>query len=152
MSSELTDEELVAALKDVLKQKGVSLRQISQDLEIPYRSVQNYLGGETRIPASIFLRICNYLGIESDYFIYKDFRPQASELFDAVYYALDRVGLLPTPNSETDHTNRKIFVASLTTAIADHYDRFRLKWLSRKDGGDALNERKRRRGFFEGGT
>ena len=57
------DDSLISQLRDIMKLQKVSIKTISDDLEIPYRTLQNQFSGSSKIPASTFLRIVNYLNI-----------------------------------------------------------------------------------------
>jgi transcriptional regulator with XRE-family HTH domain len=148
MSTWLDNDTIAAALKALLKKKGVSAKQLSDDVDIPYRSIQNYLSGQSRIPADILLNICNYVGIEADYFIFRDFRPRELAMYDAAFEALERRELLPAPrdNGEgsIDYFERNRFVAAFTIEVIELYDRYRNDWLARKDRGDRMGPKKRR--------
>lgn len=133
---------LSGKLKAVLKSKGVPLKALASELGIPYRSMQNYVNGETRIPADVFLEICNYIGIEADYFQYGDFKVMSSELYSAVFYALDDLGLLPDSHIERDgyqvvaedNSARKHLSMLAAKLVLERYDRYREEWLKRRDG------------------
>lgn len=79
------DDWLLIALKDALKARGVSMRHLSNQLAIPYRSLQNYLSGESRIPSDVLLRICGEIGLEADYLREGSFEVSHSDLYDAVH-------------------------------------------------------------------
>lgn len=145
MSTLLSEEELVRSLREILKSKRVSLRDISRDLEVPYRSVQNYIGGETRMPAAFFLNLCVYIGLEPDFLATQDFRPREDDLYDAVWNALHRVEIfkkLPyrisnsrdlNDGDETRIQSDQIALArKITVIIAEQYDRYRREWLDKK--------------------
>ena len=125
MSTEITDALLAERIRDVLKLAGKSQRDVSRELEIPYRSVQTYLAGETRIPATFLLALCQNIGLEPDYLVSGDFRPRRADLYDAVIRALDDMGLLP-PRDELDNSGQRAEVAGhITATIREAYDRYR---------------------------
>ncbi|WP_083850568.1 helix-turn-helix domain-containing protein [Rhodovulum sp. PH10] len=151
MSTWLQNDHLAAKLKDALKKKGVSLRDLSEALQIPYRSVQNYLSGESRIPADFLLNVCNYTGIEADFFIYGDFRLVDIELYYALFAVLDGSDLLPQLHrtdrgafDSEDQQERQRIVSGLTTALIERYDRYRADWLANRLGPENLPPGKRR--------
>ena len=140
----LSDDELIAILKDVLKRKGVSLRALSDGLNVPYRSVQNYVGGETRMPAAFLMNACAYIGIEPSYFYNKDFRPEWSDLYDAVFKALEQLEFMPAENAKAsegsgsgDGRPQVKLAAKATALISEGYDRYRTEWLNNRLGAAA---------------
>lgn len=50
-------------LKDLLKSKGLSLRQVSQELDIPYRTLQTYWLGQRLPSAECLMRLSTYFGV-----------------------------------------------------------------------------------------
>lgn len=134
MSSWLQNDQIVTRLKHVMKCKRVSARELSTALNIPYRTVQNYLSNESRIPADFLLNVCNYIGIEVDYFIYHDFKPRQGEMYDAVFELMEERGWLPSPmasaeRSLVDFSELNAFVAVVVVTLIERYDRYRSAWL-----------------------
>lgn len=83
--SKLPDDWLVVALRDALKARRVSMRHLSEALSIPYRSIQNYVSGESRIPGDVLLRICAEIGLEPQYLLTGSFEISHSDLYDAIH-------------------------------------------------------------------
>lgn len=146
MSTPLDDATLVRALRDVIKAKKVSLRTISERLGVPYRSVQNYVGGETRMPADFLLNVCSFIGIEPEYLVYGDFYLRENDLYDALAKSLERANLIePTQilrharalseDEQAAYEERLRILDLVTTLTSEHYERLRQEWLLRKDGG-----------------
>jgi transcriptional regulator with XRE-family HTH domain len=137
MSMTLSDRELANRLKDELKKRGRSMKDVSESMSVPYRTVQNYLGGDTKIPATFFLGLCQELDIEADYFISLDFRPRYEELRDAVYAAVIECGSIegylagPARNSEGKiSVNGAAYLSlqhRLASAVRELYNTFREK-------------------------
>ncbi|MCI4680427.1 helix-turn-helix domain-containing protein [Rhodoblastus acidophilus] len=128
MASDYDDARLAEALRAVIKKKRVSMKLISEKLGISYRTVQNYINGENRIPADFFLRLAHLLRIDADYFIYGDFRPHHSDLYDAVCGSLIELGLMPSLGPETPQHEREkalTLAARMTADLEARYDRFR---------------------------
>ncbi len=126
MSTDLvSDAELVERLRRVLKQKGVSQRDLSSTLGVPYRSVQNYLSGDTRIPAVFFIEVCRYIGVEMEYFGRGDFRPDFESLSDAVAAAIKESSVARPPKPEPNPT----LVARMTATISERYHQHRVSTL-----------------------
>jgi len=140
MSTEFDDSELAERLRVILKARGISQRAISKDLGVPYRTVQNYLGGEIRIPAIFFLKLCHYIGIEADYFIYQDFSLSRPDVYDAIIRALEKCDLLPprppgdTPQTDAERETwrKRIELASqMAASFGEAYERYRREWLEK---------------------
>lgn len=81
----ISDDRIIAALKSALKTRKVSMRALSESLSIPYRSLQNYFSGESRMPADVLLRICAEIGLEADYLLKSGFEVVHGDLYDAVH-------------------------------------------------------------------
>jgi len=140
MSIEFDDVSLAESLRNILKKKKVSLRQLSEALSVPYRTIQNYLAGDQKIPAVFFLRICHYIGIDPSYFIYGDFRLNQNDMYDAVYEVLDRLNLLPPHQVQNfpeggqivSSLERNQMVSSIAVQLIERYDHWSAK---RIEGG-----------------
>ncbi|WP_425486578.1 helix-turn-helix domain-containing protein [Chelatococcus caeni] len=147
MSTALNDSQLAARMREVMKLRGVSMRSLSADLGIPYRSVQNYLSGEVRIPATFLLLFCSHIGVEADYFIYGNFHPSHEELYDALFSILLEAGCLPDPKvARDDETGGEVIDSSeriavarrITAVVSERYDHYRRTWLTEKHGSRGL--------------
>lgn len=128
MASDNSEAKLAEALRSAIKKKRVSMKLISERLNVSYRTVQNYLSGENRISADFLLGLCHLLQIDADFFIYGDFRPRYYDLYDAVLASLRAEGLIPALDHETDQQVREQALAlasRMTAEIAAGYDRFR---------------------------
>jgi hypothetical protein len=68
------DEWIVTAFRDAMKAGRRTIRSVSVNTGIPYRSLQNYLAGKSRMPASVYLNLCNELAITNDYVIHRTFQ------------------------------------------------------------------------------
>ena len=140
MSIELDDVSLAESVRNILKKKKVSLKQLSEYLSVPYRTVQNYLAGDQKIPAIFLLRICHYVGLEPSYFIYGDFRLNQNDMYDAVYEVLDRLNLLPAHEIQNlneggqliSSVERNQMVSSIAVQLIERYDHWSAK---RIEGG-----------------
>ncbi|MCP5074141.1 MAG: helix-turn-helix transcriptional regulator [Rhodobacteraceae bacterium] len=131
---ELDDAELARRLRELLKVRKRSQRAVSKELDVPYRTVQNYLSGEVRIPAVFLLRLCHYLDVETDYLIYQNFELPWPDAYDAMIEALDQNALIPAqspsgaPKNETARKNmdlRNNASAKMTASFRAAYSRFR---------------------------
>lgn len=131
MSTPFDDAELAVRLRAALKKKGVSMRTISEHLEIPYRTVQNYISGSQKIPAIFLLKVCHLTGIEPSFFIYEDFKLNYWDMYDAVFEVMNRLSFLPEPQTLRDpelgitfedHTGRKALASRITADLISRYD------------------------------
>ena len=91
MSRLIEDHQVIEGVRALMKKRRVTLKLLSKELEIPYRTLQNYLNGESRFPASVFISICVYLGLEPPYIISNTFEISEWDLFDAVNVALQDI-------------------------------------------------------------
>jgi transcriptional regulator with XRE-family HTH domain len=64
------DHLLVGRIDRFLERRGITLRKFANDLKLPYRTVQNYMTGDVRLPASFLGSVCSYLGVEADYLLF----------------------------------------------------------------------------------
>lgn len=139
MSSTLDDAELARRLRDVLKQKGISQRDISAGLDMPYRTVQNYLSGEIRIPATFVFRLCHLIDVEPDYLLYQDFKPNYADLGGAILEAMEECGSIPGflagPDDSLKQVSGEAFISlgwRMAVATAQAYDAARKQRLALK--------------------
>lgn len=130
MSIKMTDAELAEKIRELLMTSRKSQMDVSRDLGVPYRSVQKYMSGETRIPATFLIALCRSLDVELDYLVTGDFRPRQWELFDAVIRVLDDLGVLAPRNNTENATGRAVIAGTATATIRESYDRFRREALS----------------------
>ena len=62
---------LVASRIDRFRElNGLSLREFAEALGMPYRTIQNYLTGDVKIPAEFIHKSCRYFGVEIDFVFY----------------------------------------------------------------------------------
>jgi transcriptional regulator with XRE-family HTH domain len=133
--------QLVAALREAMRKHRVSMRQLSDDLAIPYRSIQNYFSGESRLPADVLIAICRKVGLEVDYLAKGSFQVSHYELLDAVQSALGDVlqwldfspaGKMILRSAPAPDTSSQLSVAHILAAkINEEYARFRAEWLEK---------------------
>ncbi|WP_333825960.1 helix-turn-helix domain-containing protein [Pinisolibacter sp.] len=135
MSTPIDDAEIASRLRDILKLKGISLRDISDALEMPYRTVQNYMTGSSKIPATFVFGVCHILDVEPDFLLYGDFKPQYADLHSAVLEALDDCGSIAgyiagpgTAQGVVVEVDGEKFLSlgwRLAAAVSEAYDRAR---------------------------
>jgi transcriptional regulator with XRE-family HTH domain len=98
-------DRLISALKAALKARRVTMRQLSDSLHIPYRSLQNYLSGESRLPADVLLSICQEIGLEADYLAKGNFELSHFDLYDAVLNPASKAEVLSAAHVLTVQLN-----------------------------------------------
>lgn len=133
--NKLPDDWLVVALRDALKVRRVSMRHLSEKLSIPYRSIQNYVSGESRIPGDVLLRICAEIGLEPDYLLKGNFEISHADLYDAIHHVFgdvlallevgsgSKVALRESPSK--DRSEVLTLAHILTVRVNEAYARYR---------------------------
>lgn len=131
------DRQLAESLRSILEEKRVTIRTLSRDLDIPYRSMQNYLSGKNRIPATVLISILDKLGVDLHYMRYRDHMLRHSDLYDAIWDTLgdnlltielpSRNRYLDPQNNSDDRSkfNKKQSTATaLSILISEKYDSY----------------------------
>jgi lambda repressor-like predicted transcriptional regulator len=103
MSADSLDAQLVAGIKSAMKLGKVSMRALSERTGLPYRSLQNYLSGTTKMPASAYVLICENLGIDNQYVLEGNFQLRYHPLWDALFRVLGN-GLLSAQFEAIDYS------------------------------------------------
>lgn len=62
-------------LKDLLKSKGKSLRQVSHDIHIPYRTLQTYWLGQRLPSAECLMSLSTYFGVSVQWILFGNVSP-----------------------------------------------------------------------------
>ena len=101
----IDDAQLVSGLKRAMDASRVTLRELSRQTEVPYRSLQNYMSGRSRLPADVYVALCAALGIDTQYVVQGSFQLPIDPLYDVLWRVLGD-GLLtleakPTPPAPT---------------------------------------------------
>ncbi|WP_057462601.1 helix-turn-helix transcriptional regulator [Pseudovibrio sp. POLY-S9] len=89
------NDQLVARLKATMKLAKMSLKHMSEKIGLPYRSLQNYMSGKTRLPADVYVLMCQELGVDNQYVMQGNFHLERWPLYDAIWVSLDRHGYWP---------------------------------------------------------
>lgn len=135
------DPQLVADLKALLKARKRSARSVSQAIGVPYRSMQNYLSGESRMPATVLIKTLDELGSDIRRLRHGDNLLRHADIFDAVYKVFgDYLGRIPldgigaratwpdersmTPEAMTAHARRGETATELAVRLSEAYDAF----------------------------
>lgn len=82
------DSRLVDGIRAAMKLSKVSMRALSERTGLPYRSLQNYLSGTTRMPASVYVQMCQQLGIDNQFVLERNFQLRYHPLWDALHRVL----------------------------------------------------------------
>lgn len=68
----------------ILDRRQISLKKISNDLQISYRTLQNYRAHKTNVSVPNLKKICQYLEVEADYFLFGGVDLDRSVLWGAI--------------------------------------------------------------------
>jgi transcriptional regulator with XRE-family HTH domain len=141
LSTELTDQALALRLREVLKITKTSQRHVCESLDMPYRTLQSYLSGSTRIPAVFLIALSEFLKLELDFIVNDRFRPRNRECADAMLHALREAALIPietNPPTSEEVIRRWKIVTAVSSVFRETYERYcrDVLWLSKSGGKD----------------
>jgi len=124
------DQALIDGIKRTMKEGKFSMRSLADRTGIPYRSLQNYLSGTTRMPASAYVQICNVMGVDNQYILQGNFHLQFMQLWDALWIAfgdgLADLSYKPSTTGFHDqkrHNQKQAAASAFAEKISDAYDR-----------------------------
>lgn len=128
------ETNLVEDLKLLLQHRKKSLRAVSRDIGVPYRSMQNYFSGESRIPAIVLVKILDLLGADIKYMRTRDNLLRHADIYDAVCEVLGdnllsidlskpKWGTVDLNNPEV-HREKYNVASDLAIALSEAYDKF----------------------------
>lgn len=130
------DDQLVEGIKRAMAEGKVSMKRLSARTGLPYRTLQNYLLGTARMPASAYVMICRELGIDNQYVLQGNFHLQFAPLWDALWDVFGDFlsALRHEPNtSGVDnmelHNRKQAAASKFAAAISDAYNAVRLSEL-----------------------
>lgn len=69
-SPQTVDQLITRRIRNLLKNRKVTYREFASKCGLPYRTVQNYLSDNARIPADFVAKTCDIFGVESDFIIF----------------------------------------------------------------------------------
>jgi hypothetical protein len=128
------EDDLLSDLKKLLAARKISLRSISTELQIPYRSIQNYFSGESRIPAIVLVKILLLLGDDIQYMTSGNYLLRHHDLYDSILSVIgdalldldpQKIGKNTTgQHRQEDHRRKQRAAAELSINISEAYDRF----------------------------
>lgn len=134
------DQSIARDLRALLKARKRSARSVSQAISLPYRSLQNYLSGESRMPAHVLVDILDHLGASLHELRTGNCLLTHSDIYDAIWRVfgdalseidLDRLGErkpfsggAPTPKEAEIHALRVRIASELAVRLSEAYDHF----------------------------
>ncbi|WP_156967754.1 helix-turn-helix domain-containing protein [Methylosinus sp. PW1] len=59
-------DDTIAALREALRRRSIKLTTLAEKIEVPYRSLQNYLN-KNDMPLWVYEKICRYASIDPTY-------------------------------------------------------------------------------------
>jgi len=62
-----SDSEIIDALRDLMTQQKLKMTDVAKGINIPYRSLQNYMAKRSPMPLSVYIDVCEWIGITPDY-------------------------------------------------------------------------------------
>lgn len=62
---QLTDEAITERLKEWMAMSGIRLTDLAEDIDVPYRTLQNHFRGVSKMPAVTLLKILDRLNLNS---------------------------------------------------------------------------------------
>lgn len=65
--ADYTDEGLAARLRSILDARKLTIREVAEVIDVPYRTLQNQLLGRNKMPASTFARLLSYLELPAEF-------------------------------------------------------------------------------------
>jgi transcriptional regulator with XRE-family HTH domain len=128
------ETDLIEDLKLLLQNRKKSLRSVSAEIGVPYRSMQNYFSGESRIPALLMVKILDYLGADIRYMRTRDDILSNADIYDAICEVLGDnifyIDLSRPKRGEFDLNKSEVHRAKIETAselaiqLSEAYDKF----------------------------
>jgi transcriptional regulator with XRE-family HTH domain len=64
------DTRVATAVWGLAQKQEMTVKVLAERLQLPYRTVQNYLTGKVKIPALFIERCCDVFGVEADYLLF----------------------------------------------------------------------------------
>lgn len=98
MSADFSDEGIAKRLRRLIEARGLSIRQVAKDIQVPYRTLQNQLLGSNKMPASTFARLLEYLQLPAAFITYGRYEPKLRPITDALKKTFGH--LLPVVNRD----------------------------------------------------
>ncbi|WP_245282520.1 MULTISPECIES: helix-turn-helix transcriptional regulator [Hyphomicrobiales] len=133
---DVSESDIVEALRAIMARRKLKLADLAKSLDIPYRSLQNYMYKKARMPLDVYVRLCSLLGVTADYPIQGRFRLEHHDLQQAMievfgeefFNSIDFDEYLRwtmTPKRERDPARIRRTAGSFAVQIAGEYDQLR---------------------------
>lgn len=127
------EQNLIDDLRRLLKERRMSLRELSRAIDVPYRSIQNYLSGENRMPAIVLVRALEVLGSDTRYLRTGDNLLRHSDILDAIWLTIGDELLAIDTNKlgrneirsyidNDKHTEKRRIAHLLAVKLSESYD------------------------------
>lgn len=135
------NERIIEGIKRTMKLSRKSMKALSEDTGIPYRSIQNYLSGSTRMPADVYVQILEVLGVDNQYILYGNFHLKHWPLWDSLWQSLGD-SLVNTefkpdtgfPDDMAFHNRKQAAALDLMERLSKNYDEYSEKYLKERYG------------------
>ena len=131
--TDVSESDIVDALRAVISRRKLKLVDLAKSLDIPYRSLQNYMYKKARMPLDVYIRLCSFIGITADYPIQGRFKLAHHDLQNALievfgeefFNSIDfdeHLRWTMTPRRERDQARVRRTAGSFAIQIAAEYD------------------------------
>src|SRR3954451_15643205 len=98
----MLDSTIAARLTALRHQRKSSVREVSEAIGLPYRTVQNYLSGRVSIPATFVAKCCELFNVEADIVLFGGIDLGPESLLTAVESVLEPDAIAPLKPSAPD--------------------------------------------------
>ncbi len=130
------EERLLSGIRMAMTEKHISLTAVSKEIGVPYRSLQNYLSGTSRMPAVVYVQICEYLEVDNQYVLDQSFEFSHNAFWDALWTVFGD-GLLSVElkenttgyRNQSDHNRKQAIASELTVKLNTAYDKHRKEYM-----------------------
>lgn len=99
-SEESTESGAIFRIRSVMRAQRISIRQLSKDTAIPYRSLQNYFSGIHSMPIDVLQKICSTLGVSADWVLYGIVKLSVGLLAKSIDYSIGNILVEPSFDEE----------------------------------------------------
>jgi len=98
MPSDYSDEGIAKRLRSVLDGRKLTIKEASEAVDVPYRTLQNQLLGRNKMPASTFAKLLSFLELPPQFIAAGRYEPDTRPIADALKWTFG--ALLPAVDSE----------------------------------------------------
>lgn len=61
------DDAIIDTLRALMTQQNLKMTDLAKGIDIPYRSMQNYMSKRSPMPLGVYIATCGWIGITPDY-------------------------------------------------------------------------------------